>query len=205
MAKRPGQAPPVLSLSSQQPFAEGTKRRCYVHPDDASLCVKVPAGGADDAKQAAEQRLELGDYAMLQRRGSPGLFERIPRFEGTVDTDLGQGIVSQLFRDTDESISRNLGELIREQGLTPGLVKAVDALKQWLREQRLLSRDTGPHNVVAVRLAKDEWKLVIIEGLVNRRFRWLTRSFRWFADYMIGRELQKFDRRVQALLDLASD
>ena len=205
MAKRTGQAPPVLSLSSQQQFAEGTKRRCDVHPDDASLCVKVPSGGGDNTKEAAEHRLELSDYVLLQRRCSPGLFERIPRFEGTVETDLGQGIVSQLFRDADGSISRNLGELIREQGLTPGLTRAVDALKHWLLKHRLLTRDTGPHNVVAICMAKDDWKLVIIEGLVNRRFRWLTRSFRWFADYMICRELHKFDRRVQALLEPAND
>ena len=77
--------------------------------------------------------------------------------------------------------------------------------KHWLLKHRLLTRDTGPHNVVAICMAKDDWKLVIIEGLVNRRFRSLTRSFRWFADYMICRELQKFDRRVQALLDLAKE
>ena len=195
----------MLFLSKHQPFAEGTKRRCYVHPDDPDLCVKVPSGQGAGHKQLAEQQLELEDHALLQQRNFPALLERIPRFEGTVATDLGQRIVSQLFHDADGSISRNLGELISEQGLTPDLAKAVDDLKQWLRDQRLLTRDTGPHNVVAIRLAKGEWKLVIIEGLVNRKFGWLTRSLRWFADYMLGRELRKFDRRVQALLDAASD
>ena len=195
----------MLSLSKYQPFAEGTKRRCYVYPNDPNLCVKVLSGRGVDEKQIAEHQLELEDYALLQRRNSPALLERIPRFKGTVDTDLGQGIVSQLFRDTDGQISRNLGELIREQGLTPDLAKAIDELKQWQQDQRLLTRDTGPHNVVAVHLSRNEWKLVLIEGLANRRFAWLTRSFRWFADYMLGRELRKFDRRVQALLDTASD
>ncbi len=70
---------------------------------------------------------------------------------------------------------------------------------------RLLTRDTGPHNVVAVHLAEGKWKLVIIEGLVNRRFIWITDLFGCFFDYMLNRELQKFDRRVQALLDLAKE
>ena len=195
----------MLALSSQKPFAEGTKRRCYVHPEDSNLCVKVISSETNDPSQVAEQRLEIRDFELLQRRKSAALFERIPRFEGTIDTDLGQGIDSQLYRDADGSISRNFSELIREKGLTPCFAEAVVALKEWLRDMRLLTRDTGPHNVVAVHLAEGKWKLVIIEGLVNRRFIWITDLFGWFFDYMLNRELQKFDRRVQALLDLAKE
>ena len=177
----------------------GSKRLCYVHPDDATLCVKV-LSRADDERGRAEQRKEVEDYQLLKERGSETVFDRIPAIVGIVATDLGDGIVSRVCRDADGRISRNLGELIREHGLTPALVGAMDELKQWQREQRLLTRDTGPHNVVAVSLGKKEWKLVVIEGWVNRKFRWLTRRYRTFSDYIIGRELRKFDRRVASLV-----
>ena len=80
------------------------------------------------------------------------------------------------------------------------LKQDIIKLKQWLRNHRCLTRDTGPHNMVAVRLADDEWKLVIIEGMINHKFSWLTKTFRWFANYMIERELRKFDRRVESAL-----
>ena len=189
---------PALSLAGAEPFAMGSKRHCYVHPHDASLCVKV-LSRADDERGHAEQRKELEDYLLLGERGSETLFDRIPAIVGIVTTDLGDGIVSRMCRDADGRISRNLGELIRGHGLTPALAGAIDEHKQWQREQRMLTRDTGPHNVVAVSLGRREWKLVIIEGWVNRKLRWLTRRCRTFADYMIGRELRKFDRRVASL------
>ena len=177
----------------------GSKRLCYVHPGDANLCVKV-LSRAHDGLGHTEQRRELEDYRLLEERGPQSVFDRIPAIVGIVATDLGDGIVSRICRDADGRIARNLGELIRKHGLTPSLVGAIDELKQWQRAQRLLTRDTGPHNVVAVSVGHEEWKLVIIEGWVNRKFRWLTRRHRTFAEYMMERELRKFDRRVASLM-----
>ena len=73
-------------------------------------------------------------------------------------------------------------------------------MKQWLKTQRLVTRDTGPHNAVAMRLGEDEWKLVIVEGWVHRRYQWLARCHRILADRMIDRQLAKFDRRVSKLV-----
>ena len=144
-----------LSLAGLEPFAKGAKRHCYVHPNDTGLCIKVPARASDE-RCLVEQRMDLEDYVSLKRFGSRTVFERIPVIEGVVGTDMGIGIVMRLYRDADGGISRNLRDLMRERGLTPCLVEAINELKLWLREQRLLTRDTGPHNVVAVRLAGDQ-------------------------------------------------
>ena len=190
----------MLSLSKLKPFEKGTKRSCYVHPDDPNLCVKVISGQSYDRKKLVEQRLEIEDFALLKHRDEAVLFERFPKNAGVVSTDLGQGIINQLLRDFDGQISRNFGELIIKEGLNLELKQDIMKLKQWLRTHRCLTRDTGPHNMVAVRLADDEWKLVIIEGMINHKFSWLTKTFRWFANYMIERELRKFDRRVESAL-----
>ena len=194
---------PKLSLAGLEPFATGSHRHCYVHPGDPALCVKVPAR-ADDRRCRLLQQRELKDYAALRKHASSAFFDRIPVIEGVADTDLGVGIVSRLCRDADGRTSSNLAALIAEQGLTPALAAAIDDLKRWLQAQRLLTHDTGPHNVVAVRLGEDEWKLVIIECWVNRRFHWLARHHRAFADYMIRRQLAKFDRRVAYLVGVSS-
>ena len=189
-----------LSLSGLEPFAKGGKRHCYVHPEDNTLCVKVPAD-ADDRRSHLEQRLDLEDYASLRRWGSNAVFDHIPEIRGVVDTDLGTGIVMDLFRDADGRIARNLRDLVKEQGLIPPLIEAIDELKRWQRKQRLLTRDAGPHNVLAVYLGRDKWKLIIIEDWLNRRHRWLARLHPFLRDWLIGRELRKFDRRTQALID----
>ena len=184
-----------LSLVGREPFAKGGKRHCYVHPDDPDLCVKVVAR-ADDARCHTEQRQDLEDYAALKKRGSDAVFDRIPPVEGVVQADLGAGLVMRLYRDADGRISRPLVELVKERGLTASFIGAIDELKRWQRRERLLTRDTGPHKVLAVHRGGDEWKLVIIEDWLNRRHRWLARLHRVLADRLIDRELRKFDRGV---------
>ena len=191
----PPPASDSLVLSEKEPFAMGGKRHCYVHPANSALCVKV-AARTNDRDCHDQQRLDLEDYAWLKKRGRESVFERIPEIAGVVDTDLGPGIVMQIYRDADGPISRKLADILRERGLTPPLVRAIDELKEWLRKQRLLTRDTGPHNVLAVCLGDDDWKLVIIEGWLHRRHRWLAAIHPLFEDYLIGRQLRKFDRRV---------
>ena len=200
----------------------GSKRSCYVHPSNHNLCIKVISNTCNKHDGIVAQQLEVDDYSVLQRCERSALFDRIPRFEGTVETDLGLGIVSQLLRDVDGEISQNLAKLLQKQGLTPDLVKAIDKLKQWLQEnlsvagwqkvkaidklkqwlheQHLLTRDTGPHNIVAMRVANSKWHLVIIEGWINRKFRWLHCRSTHLATYLINRQLRKFDRRMEYLI-----
>ena len=188
---------PSLVLSGQEPFARGTKRHCYVHPDDPDLCVKVAARA--DADCLRQQRWDLEDCERLRARGAASVFDRIPAITGVVDTDLGRGIVMRLYRDRDGRISRNLSQVIREHGLTPSLVQAIDGMKRWLRKERLLTRDTAPYNVVAVR-SGGGWKLMIIEGWENRKYRWLASLHPLVKDRLIARQLRKFDRRLSRMV-----
>ena len=195
----PSSAFDPIVLSGSEPFARGGKRHCYVHPADSDLCVKV-AARSDDPDCHAQQRLDIEDNALLKRRVGETVFDRIPEIAAVVDTGLGPGIVMPMYRDADGRISRSLADVIREQGLTSSLAHAIDDLKQWQRKQRLLTRDTGPHNVLAVYLGGDAWSLVIIEGWQNRRQRWPALLHPLVEGYLIHRQLRKFDRRVAHIL-----
>ena len=188
-----------LALAGREPFARGKRRHCYVHPDDPDLCVKV-AADAGDERCLREQARDLRSYRWLRSLGSDSVFNRIPAVEGTVDTDLGEGIVMRLYRDHDGRISRNLAQIIVERGLPPSLVREIDALKRWLWKERLLTRDTAPYNVVAVR-SGGGWKLMIIEGWENRKYRWLASLHPLVKDRLIARQLRKFDRRVSRMAE----
>lgn len=196
-SKRPARP---LALAGCEPFARGKRRHCYVHPDDPDLCVKV-AADARDERCLREQGRDLRSYRWLRSLGSDSVFDRIPPIEGVVDTDLGEGIVMRLYRDHDGRISRNLAQIIVERGLTPSLIREIDALKRWLLKERLLTRDTAPYNVVAVRSADSRWQLMIIEGWANLRYRWLTWLHPAMKDRLIARQIGKFDRRVSRLVE----
>ena len=189
-----------LALAGCEPFAKGNRRHCYVHPDGPDLCVKVVADAGDE-RCLREQGRDLEGYRWLTACRSDSVFDRIPAIEGVVDTDLGEGIVMRPYRDRDGRISRNLAQVIGERGLTPSLIREIDALKRWLRKERLLTRDTAPYNVVAVRSGDGNWQLMIIEGWANPRYRWLTWLLPFVKDRLIARQLNKFDRRVSKLME----
>lgn len=188
---------PPLSFGDREPFARGSHRVCYAHPDDPDLCVKVPVL-ADSRRCMAEQRRDLQEQAVLRRSWPRAVFDRIPAIQGTVETDRGVGIVLPLYRDADGAISRPLARLIPEHGL-PAFVPAIDDWKGWLRRHRLITRDTAPYNVVAVRLAASEWKLFIAEGWLHRRYSWLGSLHPEISGLLVERQLRKFDRRAGTL------
>ena len=185
--------PEVLALSEFRPFTRDGKRHCYVHPDNPGLCVKVVAR-AEDQRCHARQQEDLEDVVALRRLGLESAFAHIPTIEGVVETDLGRGIVMQLHRDADGRISRNLEDLVRDMGLTPHLIEAIDELKGWMRATRLFTRDFCPRNCIAVHLGGEKWRVMISEGWLNRRHRWLAETHPYFLDRLIERELRKFDR-----------
>ena len=185
---------PALSLAALEPFGVGGYRHCYVHPTDENLCVKVVA--RDDATCRIHQKFDIDSYVFLRKRGAEALFDRIPEVKGVVNTDLGVGIVMQLCRDADGSVSRSLVELVRDRGLTPSLAVAIGELKCWLRTHRLFTQDTGPHNVIAVHRDKSDWKLMIAEGWVHRYWHLIDWCPGAVIDHMIERQIAKFDRRL---------
>ena len=185
---------PALSLAALEPFAVGRYRRCYVHPADDDLCVKVVA--RDDADCRAHQQADLDSYVFLKKRGVAAHFDRIPEIKGVVDTDLGPAIVMQLCRDADGSISQNLVEMIPRCGLTRPLAMATAELRRWLRTHRLFTQDTGPHNVIAVRRGESVWQLMIAEGWMHRHWPLVHWCPAWFLGYLVERQITKFDRRL---------
>ena len=80
----------MLSLSKLKPFEKGTKRSCYVHPDDPNLCVKVISGQSYDRNKLVEQRLEIEDFALLKQRDEPVLFERFPKMQESLALTLAK-------------------------------------------------------------------------------------------------------------------
>lgn len=187
---------PPLSLSGSEPFARGSYRNCFVHPDDPNRCVKVPIR-QDDPQAMAEQKRDFRDSLLLRRRKLT--FDHMALVESRVATELGIGLVSRLCRDANGRISRNCGVIIPEQGLTPGLRAALRDLKEWLRDRRIPIRGLHPNNLVAQETHDDGWHLVIVEGLLKRYYDWPARRCRKFSDSVIDRRLRRLDRRIAVL------
>lgn len=203
----------MMNLHNLDPFAIGGTRRCYIHPNDATRCVKVlRPDRTPSARRAAvsgwrrfkrlksfdDQRKETKAYRRLKRCGQLD-YTHVPLYYGTVETDQGIGIVTALFRDFDGGFPKNLEELL-PRGMTDALEQAVDEFKQWLRRELFLTRDLLPHNIIAVADSPERYRLVIVDGIGNSEFIPLSHWFECCARAKIERKIRKFDYRIRILL-----
>ena len=159
-----------LQLSPQYFVAEGTDRKCFRHPDDASLCIKVlhPDSESDRFKR------EIRYYARLQRRGVD--FRHLTPCRGMIETSLGKAAIFDLVLDDDARISRSLHHYLsqNDRHFNAWIVGEIEQLKQNLYDQWIVFHDLNPTNILVKRLGFDEFRLVVINGVGHNHFFPLT-------------------------------
>jgi len=155
-----------LQLSPQYFVAEGADRRCFRHPDDESLCIKV----LHPDTESGRLRREIGYYTRLQRRGVD--FRHLTPYRGKVDTSLGKGAIFDLVVDDDGRISRSLYHYLsqNDRRFNTWIVDEIEHLKQNLYDQWIVFRDLNPTHILVRRMGYDEFRLVVIDGIGGHRY-----------------------------------
>ncbi len=203
----------MIQLDSQEPFAIGGTRRCYLHPSDPSRCIKVLREDRTPEKRRElatglkkfrsvshwdDQDKEISAYRDLMRRHGSELWRHVPRFLGVVETDLGTGIVTQVFRNFDSTFPLNLDQQV-PHGIDKPLEEAIGTFKTWLRKELVLTRDLLPHNIIAVREDVNRCRLVIVDGLGNSEWIPISSWSKAIARRKIERKIVKFEGRIHLL------
>ena len=116
-------------------------------------------------------------------------------------TDLGIGIVTDLYRYADGSYPQSLEEMLPQTGITPPLKTAINEFKDWLRKDLFLTRHLLPHNIIVVKEAASTYRLVIVDGIGNSEMIPVSSWFDAFARRKIERKIAYFDYRVAELLE----
>jgi len=201
-----------IKLSSTEPFAQGGNRLCFVDPRDPERCVKVARQG----RSATEKRLsapgwkrfrplryyddnlrELDTCRRIERFLSAEVWTRVPQCYGMVDTDLGEGIVTDLVRNADGSIARDLKAKLRKEGNDRYFRAAVDDLLAFLRRTGLPTRDLLLHNLVARdHNEKGHFTIYIIDGFGSADALPLAYWSRYLGRKKVERKIPKFLAKV---------
>lgn len=204
----------MLELKGTEPFAVGGTRRCYLHPDDPAKCVKVLREDRTPERRRTamqswrkfrplkyfdDQWKEWKTYERLAAAANERTWLHVPTYYGMVDTDMGLGIVTKLYRNYDGSFPLNLENLL-PQGIPKGLEVAMDEFKDWLRSELFLTRGLLPHNIIAVLEDKNRYRLVIVDGIGNSEMIPISNWFGFSARQKVERKIHAFDYRVQILL-----
>lgn len=174
----------MIDLSELKPFASGSNRHCYRHPEDPALCLKVLRPENIEARyqrqawpkkalgkaRIDDNRQELRAYRQhaisnLLAEGQGSLvWAHLPRFHGAVQTSLGAANVSELISGSNGVPAETLEHYLQRQGFDLPARNAVERFCDWLRQTGILTRNLLPHNlVIADRNGQPE--LFLVDGL----------------------------------------
>ncbi|MBJ6138724.1 hypothetical protein JAO79_14455 [Marinobacter litoralis] len=205
----------MLNLSNQQPFAQGSNRKCYTHPLDPNRCLKVirPQNiAARFERQSPAKRLlgkkRLNDNAQeirahhqraiqqcLEQNDEGSAWAHLPKFYGSVQTSLGKANESELIRCADGNIAPTLERLIKEQGLTPELHQGIEEFLSWMRQTKILTRNLLPHNLV-VSDRFDHPRLFLVDGLGAPTIPQALDFVPGWSSRYISRKIERFRKRL---------
>ena len=213
----------LIKLAAEKPFNAGGHRQCFVHPEDSNKCIKVlypqrrgsvlrkqqgfpkncrPAEHYDDNAR------ELRGYRYINSLQNEAVWTHVPRYYGTVDTDMGPGSVTELIRDFDGAISQTLRQKIhqcvqRDGDLDQSCRDSVEELIEFMNSTLFLSRHLTINNLLSVRVAENRERLYLIEGFGTSEWIPMATWFSFWAKAKVKRKIASFHARIALEIYLA--
>lgn len=174
-------------------IGKGAHRECYRHPEHGTLCVKVVVSG-----HAKESNREKKYYRHLEKRGIS--WDMISRYHGDVETDMGVGAVFDLVLDEDAAISKTLGHYLSSEDETEkyydSLSNALLRLKKYLFDNRIITMNLDPSNILCRKSASGISDLCIIDNVYNTEFIPVSTYITFFARIKLNRKWRRFEKRL---------
>lgn len=154
----------MLDITTAEFIGRGLHRECYRHPHNPNLCLKITYSG-----DSQESERESKYYNFLERRNID--WRLLPRCHGQVQTNRGQALVFDIIRDYDGEVSKPLDHYLGDKALfsryRASLGKALEGLKTYLLEQRIVTMTIKPKNILLKRLNETECALYIVDNIGN--------------------------------------
>lgn len=165
---------------SENAFARGGNRLCFVHPQHADQCVKVlrPDRSPEIKRQERsfprnlkplrffdDNYQEFKVYQLIEKHIGDAAYQLIPRCFGQIPTNWGPGLVSEIIKDEDGLVSLSLKQYLWLHGKTDEITRAIQAfIDEWSR-LGMPSRNLLLHNMVVQNNATGVRRIVVIDGL----------------------------------------
>ncbi|MEX0605673.1 MAG: YrbL family protein [Marinobacter sp.] len=206
----------MIDLTHSVPFASGSNRHCFQHPDDPQHCLKIVRPENIEArfqrqtwlkKTLGKERLNDNRQEqiahqqsvirhLLETRQETLIWAHLPKFYGTRNTTLGPANESQLILDSSGEPAITLETHLQHYGFGAPTRAAVTRFCEWLSTTGILTRNLLPHNLV-VSDHQEELTLFLVDGLGAPLIpESLAILPAWRARY-IARRIQRFYLRIE--------
>ncbi len=182
----------MLEIKDKHFLAQGVYQKCYVHPKNQNLCVKISKLDLDTSRLL----YEIKYFEKISKKNwNKFEYPFFSKYHGKVQTNLGSGFVFDLIKDeTTGEISKTMEYYLLNEDLKVTddmLQKGFDKLIKLMIKHRVIANDIRSKNICCKILHDNSIQMIIVDGVGHRDFIPLVQWFKYFSKKKINRRLIK--------------
>lgn len=205
----------MIDLSGNKPFASGSNRHCYRHPNIPSRCLKIIRPENIEARYQRQKPLKklLGKsrindniqeqcahrqsaiVSLISQGQESVVWGHLPQFYGETATSLGEANESELLLAIDGSPAATLEHYLQQYGFDAPIQAASERFCQWLESTGILTRNLLPHNLVIAQ-RNNQPELFLVDGLGAPRAQNTLATIPAWRKRYIARRISRFYKRI---------
>lgn len=180
----------IIQLNKDKFYGKGTHKKCFIHPQEANLCIKIPynEGGKIDLLR------EIKYLDILKNRNKD--YSILPKYYGEVTTSLGTGYVFELIKDYNDDTSITLEDVLKNHDLFAKMYSTVETLLKSLKcalfDNEIITMGIFPENIIFQKTSSQEYRVRIVNDMGSSVLIPLEYYFTYFARKKILRRWVKF-------------
>ncbi|WP_033958124.1 YrbL family protein [Psychroserpens jangbogonensis] len=184
----------MIEIKDNHFIAEGVYQKCYIHPENKNLCIKV------SKQELSTSRLlyEINYFKKISKKNWKKFdYPFFTKYYGQVDTNLGTGFVYDYITDeTTGEISKTMEYYLLnpDPKITNDMLRnAFEHLKRLMIKHRIIASDIRSKNICCKILKDQSIQMIIVDGVGHRDFIPIVDWSSYFAKKKIERRLIKHD------------
>lgn len=190
----------MLFIDENQYISEGKTRKCYLHPNDKNLCIKIMKPLHTGVKFLNK---EIKYYNKIQKRNKKYSLSFFAKYHGKIETNLGVGYLYDLIRDKNGKVSLPIKYYIETRSINKfpnnHAEAALKDIMQKMVKHKVFGYDVYHNNLLCRLKGKNKIELVLIDGLGITSQSTSVRTIKSYFSFLVNYSDYLARKRVNAV------
>lgn len=185
----------VVELREELFYGNGRHKKCYIHPENENLCIKVPYN--DGGKIDLEREVK---FVRLLKKNKKDC-SILPEYFGKIQTSRGDGYVFELIKDYDGEKSLTLEDYLNSEELLRKYFRIIANLLKFLKknllQNQIITMGLFPENIIFQKIDYNKYRVRIVNDMGSAALIPLEYYSSFFAVRKILRRWKRFVKVVK--------
>lgn len=206
-----------IELDKNSFIHKGECRHVFLYPNDNKKCIKVALKETLIFRRSKEKNIfkrilrpflcmynenyiDIKLYKKLEKK-NPIIWDYIPKFYGTVKTNLGDGIVVEYLTDENGAVLPTIEDWIKKYGYSQELENAINEVWKVVIDNLIMVRCPHIKNFLVKKMDNNKLKLYLVDGIGNGNFIPVNEWIKSVGRKKLIKKFNRFKESIQKLIN----